>query len=360
MRSRPSGATPLHLAAAAGNPDAVGALLDKGADANAREPEWGQTPLVFAAEYDRAAAIKALLKHGADPSIHTNGHEPHRGDGARAGGDEEAQRSAHLVRCRRNGATRSPRRLPQPLPLPRRPPVDGTTAARRRFGGGQRRWWRQRGGPAAQGSIHAGADSGGDRLRPRRAEQRGGRRKAGDGRSRHAERRRRRLPRARSAAWADFTALHHAVRQGNVEAVMALLDGGADINDTSSVDHTTPLLMATINGQFDVAMKLIERGAEPEHRQHGGHDAALRDDQHAVGAASRAIRSRRRCRTRRRRTSSVMEALLEARARIRTRGSSTQPWYFAFNNCGNANCGLENLEGTTAFWRAAYASTSTR
>ena len=32
-----------------------------------------------------------------------------------------------------------------------------------------------------------------------------------------------------------------------------------------------------------------------------------------------------------------------------------QPWYFAFNNCGNANCGLENLEGTTAFWRAAYS-----
>src|SRR5207248_2086563 len=28
---------------------------------------------------------------------------------------------------------------------------------------------------------------------------------------------------------------------------------------------------------------------------------------------------------------------------------------FAYNNCGNANCGLENLEGTTAFWRAAYA-----
>ena len=43
----------------------------------------------------------------------------------------------------------------------------------------------------------------------------------------------------------------------------ALLDGGANINDTTSVDHTTPLLMATINGQFDVAMKLIERGANP-------------------------------------------------------------------------------------------------
>ena len=64
-----------------------------------------------------------------------------------------------------------------------------------------------------------------------------------------------------------LTALHHAARQGNVEAARALLDGGADINDTSRVDHTTPLLMATINGQFDVAMLLVAARRESEHRQ---------------------------------------------------------------------------------------------
>jgi hypothetical protein len=32
-----------------------------------------------------------------------------------------------------------------------------------------------------------------------------------------------------------------------------------------------------------------------------------------------------------------------------------QPWYFAYNNCGNPNCGLENIDGTTPFWRASYA-----
>ncbi len=51
----------------------------------------------------------------------------------------------------------------------------------------------------------------------------------------------------------------------------------------------------------------------------------------------------------------MMEALLEAKAQSPNARLGTQLWYFAFNNCGNANCGLEYLEGTTAFWRAAYA-----
>jgi hypothetical protein len=32
-----------------------------------------------------------------------------------------------------------------------------------------------------------------------------------------------------------------------------------------------------------------------------------------------------------------------------------QPWWFAYNNCGSFNCGLEVIDGTTPFWRAAYA-----
>jgi ankyrin repeat protein len=49
-----------------------------------------------------------------------------------------------------------------------------------------------------------------------------------------------------------------------------------------------------------------------------------------------------------------MEALLKAGALPNDR-IKTHLWYFAYNNCGSGNCGLENLEGTTAFWRAAYA-----
>ena len=58
-----------------------------------------------------------------------------------------------------------------------------------------------------------------------------------------------------------LTALHYAVRQGNLEAVDALLDRGAEINQLSA-DDTTPLMFATINGQFDLAMHLLERGAD--------------------------------------------------------------------------------------------------
>jgi ankyrin repeat protein len=58
-----------------------------------------------------------------------------------------------------------------------------------------------------------------------------------------------------------LTALHYAVRQGNVGAVDALLDRGADINQVSG-DDTTPLMLATITGQFDLAMHLLERGAD--------------------------------------------------------------------------------------------------
>ena len=61
-----TGAVPLHFAAASGNVDAITALLDAGADPNAREPQWGQTPLMFAAAAGRTEAVSALVAGGAD------------------------------------------------------------------------------------------------------------------------------------------------------------------------------------------------------------------------------------------------------------------------------------------------------
>jgi uncharacterized protein len=49
-----------------------------------------------------------------------------------------------------------------------------------------------------------------------------------------------------------------------------------------------------------------------------------------------------------------MEALLKAGADPNAR-IVTHLWYFVYNNCGSGNCGLENTEGTTPFWRATYS-----
>ena len=64
-KANPSGVTPLHFAAEAGNVAVVTALLDAGADVNATEAEWAQTPLIFAAAANRSEVIKLLVARGA-------------------------------------------------------------------------------------------------------------------------------------------------------------------------------------------------------------------------------------------------------------------------------------------------------
>ena len=61
-----------------------------------------------------------------------------------------------------------------------------------------------------------------------------------------------------------LTPLLFAVRQGNAAAALALLEAGAKINQVSEGDHTSPLLLATINGHFDLAKTLLARGADPK------------------------------------------------------------------------------------------------
>lgn len=58
---------PLHAAVASRSLDAVRLLLDRGADANARQ-QVGYTPLMGAAGSGRDELVDLLLAHGADPS----------------------------------------------------------------------------------------------------------------------------------------------------------------------------------------------------------------------------------------------------------------------------------------------------
>jgi hypothetical protein len=51
----------------------------------------------------------------------------------------------------------------------------------------------------------------------------------------------------------------------------------------------------------------------------------------------------------------VLKALLDAGADPDARLRS-HPWYLVYTGCGNRNCGLADTAGSTAFWRAAYAT----
>ena len=65
------------------------------------------------------------------------------------------------------------------------------------------------------------------------------------------------------AAQGGLTALHFAARQGSARSVAALVDGGVDVNLPSPGDKATPLIIAIINGHFDIAAYLLEHGADP-------------------------------------------------------------------------------------------------
>jgi ankyrin repeat protein len=61
-----------------------------------------------------------------------------------------------------------------------------------------------------------------------------------------------------------MTALLFAARQGHLEAVKALVENGANINEVNAGDKTSPLLIASINGHFDLAKMMLELGADPK------------------------------------------------------------------------------------------------
>ena len=67
-----------------------------------------------------------------------------------------------------------------------------------------------------------------------------------------------------------LAALHFAARQGAMSTVEALIKGGANINQRGAGDQTTPVLVAAINGHFDVVNYLLDNGADPRPASEGG------------------------------------------------------------------------------------------
>jgi hypothetical protein len=113
--------------------------------------------------------------------------------------------------------------------------------------------------------------------------------------------------------------------------------------------------MAIINAQYDMAMRLIERGANPN----------LAAGETGIAPLWAAVNAEWQPRTRfpqpqehglqKATYLDVMEALLKAKADPNVR-TNVHPWYMVYTGCGNGNCGLEDTQGSTAFWRAAYAT----
>ena len=138
-------------------------------------------------------------------------------------------------------------------------------------------------------------------------------------------------------------------RPSGLRGSRAHTDGGADVNQVTAGDGTTPLLMASINGQFDAAMLLIEKAPIRTCVEQFG--APLWATISAVAAPPLPGRSRWNCR---RPAISRSWKRCSRPAPIRTAASSRTPG-MVYTGCGNRNCGLADNSGSTPFWRAAYS-----
>jgi len=309
------GATPLHMAAAQGNTESIVALLDKGAAVNARESAFQQTPVMWAAAYNRAAAIQVLAARGADLKATSKVEDVPKLD--------SIERAALQLRTRRAAALKSAESPPlvrggRGAPAPAdQPPI---SARGPRGGGGA-------GAPAAGGGASGGYGAASDSQRVINRGLSFGELVGNKG---------------------GLTALLFAVREGNIDCVAALLKAGADINQVSAGDHSSPLLLATINGQFDVAKLLLDRGANPKLASDAGATplyATLN-----VQWAAKASYPQPTARFSQKITYlQLMEDLLNKGADPNVR-LTKHLWYmsYIFDLLG------VNTAGATPFWRAAY------
>ena len=299
-----TGAQAIHLAAQAGSADAVRLLIDKGADPNVRDNTHGRTPLVFAASQNRVEAMRMLIEKGANSRLETTVIDyPKR---------QTEDNAARVARDRMITATTGK--------APVAPPAFDPPQTGRGASVGQ--------DPAA--TATAGVGRGGGR----------GGAPAG--------------PRPLSdiqtiGKQGGMTALHYVARDGYMDAAMMLLDSGMDVNIPTAGDRSTPLLVACVNGNFDLAMAFLKRGANPNLASDDGAGPlftvlnnawALRTWYPQPTAAAQQRVSHME----------LLEALLKAGADPNARTLS-HIWYAAYNA---GRMGVD-YTGATPFWRAAYS-----
>jgi ankyrin repeat protein len=212
------GASVLSLACINGNAAIIEALLKAGADANERSPN-GETPLMMAARTGSIDAMRVLVDHGAD----VNASEKLRGTTALMWAAAQSHPAAIklLIDHGADLAARS-----NPISKGRTAYLAPTPAERRRQGG-EEALGAGTGQRAGRGFSDPRLDGGG------------------------------------------LTPLVFAARQGSLESVKVLVEGGADVNQTTQYGWT-PLLTATQNKYYKVGAYLLDHGANPNIANKGG------------------------------------------------------------------------------------------
>jgi ankyrin repeat protein len=147
-----------------------------------------------------------------------------------------------------------------------------------------------------------------------------------------------------------LTALHIAARQGSVESVAALLEGGVDIDQRSAGDRITPIIIATLNGHFDLAKILLEKGGDPSLAEDNG-VTPLYAAINCVWAPKALYPQPRAYEQQRETYLELMSALLDRGADPNAR-LRKKVWYSGYDFDLS---GVDEI-GATPFWRAAYAS----
>jgi ankyrin repeat protein len=258
----PLGRRPLMLAARSGQVDAVRVLLEHGADVNAKEAERGTNALMQAADQGHAEVLRALIQHGADVAAVSkavmrdarsaalgNANDPRRA----------VRQQAIAVMCEAKNPDLEQIRAQRVLLMgdsQKTLPAADLCKGIRRSGlgfvtidgaGGNA-------GAGVGGEVEVDAD--GNPVLDENGEE-------------VAAAARNRRPPPREPDGGELTALVYAARAGSIEAARALLDGGANVNQTTRYGWTA-LLAATQNQNYQVAKFLIERGANVNLANKGG------------------------------------------------------------------------------------------
>jgi ankyrin repeat protein len=288
--------TPLYLASRNGSAAMVEVLLEAGADVNSAN-ELGTTNLMMAAASGSVGAVESLLDHGASVNAR-----------------ETAREQTALMFA---------------AALDRVPVV---------------RLLASRGADldAISKMVAVGNDLVDEEGNPVPAPSRTGvtRRRPGDA--------------GRVSGMGGLTALHYASRAGLIDTVHALVEGGANVDRINPVDNTSPLIVAAINGRYEIAKYLLDQGASPNVKEVEGLTAlyAALDSRWAPVAWTPTASTTDSGIVQEKVTHlELMKALLERGADPNAKVTKT-PWY---NPPHHAQRWVE-WAGTTPLWRAAQST----